>query len=57
MVELNKEGMQLYNAINNEVNEIQSEIIKKSGINEQQLSKIIESMSIIYETILKESQE
>ncbi|COR04547.1 Uncharacterised protein [Streptococcus pneumoniae] len=49
--------MQLFNAINKEVNEIQSEIIKKSGVNEQQLSKIIESMSIIYETILKESQE
>ena len=54
---LTKDGMQLFNAINKEVNEIQSEIIKKSGINEQQLSKIIESMSIIYETILKESQE
>lgn len=54
---LTEEGMQLFNAINKEVNEIQSEIIKKSGVNEQQLSKIIESMSIIYETILKESQE
>ncbi|MFU0768519.1 MarR family transcriptional regulator [Staphylococcus pasteuri] len=54
---LTEEGRQFFETINKEVNEIQDEIIEKSGINEQQLTDITNSMSIIYETILKESQE
>ncbi|MFU0762456.1 MarR family transcriptional regulator [Staphylococcus pasteuri] len=54
---LTEKGRQFFETINKEVNEIQDEIIEKSGINEQQLTEITNSMSIIYETILKESQE
>ncbi|MEJ7487088.1 MarR family transcriptional regulator [Staphylococcus pasteuri] len=54
---LTEESRQFFETINKEVNEIQDEIIEKSGINEQQLTEITNSMSIIYETILKESQE
>ncbi len=54
---LTEKGRQLFETINKEVNKIQNEIIEKSGINEQQLTEITNSMSIIYETILKESQE
>ena len=46
----------MFDAINEEVTVVQENIIKKVGLTEAKLSEIIEIMSQIHETLIKEDK-
>ncbi|MFW3458379.1 MarR family winged helix-turn-helix transcriptional regulator [Staphylococcus caprae] len=56
LLSLTPVGKALFDAINEEVTVVQENIIKKVGLTEAKLSEIIEIMSQIHETLIKEDK-
>ncbi|MFW3508874.1 MarR family winged helix-turn-helix transcriptional regulator [Staphylococcus caprae] len=56
LLSLTPVGKALFDAINEEVTVVQENIIKKIGLTEAKLSEIIEIMSQIHETLIKEDK-
>lgn len=56
LLSLTPVGKALFDAINEEVTVVQENIIKKVGLTEAKLSEIIEIMSRIHETLIKEDK-
>lgn len=56
LLSLTPVGKALFDAINEEVTVVQENIIKKVGLTEAKISEIIEIMSQIHETLIKEDK-